>query len=54
MDCPFKEQRFVVVGSKGSLVFSDTEEINKLIYQNIHLRRRKIEKHTSKNIKIPS
>lgn len=28
---PFKEQRFVVVGSKGTLVFSDTEDKNKLI-----------------------
>jgi len=52
---PFKEQRFVVVGSKGSLVFSDTEEVNKLnLYKTSILEDGNIEQHTSKNIKIPS
>ena len=53
---PFKEQRFVVVGSKGSLVFSDTEENQKKLrlFSTSISNTGKIEKHNSKNIKVGS
>lgn len=53
---PFKEQRFVIVGSKGSLVFSDTEEIDKKLrfYTTTITNTGEIKKHNSKNIKISS
>ena len=51
---PFKEQRFVVVGSKGSLVFSDTEENQKKLrlFSTSISNTGRIEKHNSKNIKV--
>ena len=33
MDPPFKEQRFVIVGNKGSIVFSDTDKDKLKIYR---------------------
>lgn len=50
---PFKEQRFVVVGKKGSLVFSDTEKDEKLkLYNTNILDNGKIDSHSFKNIKL--
>ncbi len=52
---PFKEQRFVIVGSNGSLVFSDTEEINKLkLFKTSISKDGNIEKHALTNIELPS
>ncbi len=50
---PFKEQRFTIVGNKGSLVFSDTEK-NKLRLYNteINKKTKSIDRHTSKVVKI--
>jgi UDP-2-acetamido-3-amino-2,3-dideoxy-glucuronate N-acetyltransferase len=52
---PFKEQRFVIVGSNGSLVFSDTEEVNKLkLFKTTILNDGNIEKHSLTNIELAS
>ena len=32
--CPYKEHRFSIIGSKGSLVFDDTQEWSKKLYYN--------------------
>jgi UDP-2-acetamido-3-amino-2,3-dideoxy-glucuronate N-acetyltransferase len=50
---PFKEQRFVVVGKKGSLVFSDTEKDEKLkLYKTNILDNGHIDSHSFENIKL--
>jgi UDP-2-acetamido-3-amino-2,3-dideoxy-glucuronate N-acetyltransferase len=50
---PFKEQRFVVVGKKGSLVFSDSEKDEKLkLYSTNILDNGKIDSHSFQNIKL--
>lgn len=49
---PFKEQRFVVVGEKGSLVFSDTSEEKLMLYKTQISKAGKINKHTSENIRL--
>ena len=50
---PFKEQRFTVVGSKGSIVFSDTDiDKLKLYSTKINKLTNSIEKHNIKTIKI--
>ena len=50
---PFKEQRFVVVGKKGSLVFSDTEKNEKLkLYKTNILDNGHIDSHSFENIKL--
>ena len=50
---PFKEQRFTIVGNRGSLVFSDTEENKLRLYKTkINKKTRSIESHTSKIIKV--
>ncbi len=50
---PFKEQRFTVVGNRGSLVFSDTEETKLRLYKTkINKKSRSIESHSSKIIKV--
>lgn len=50
---PFKEQRFVVVGKKGSIVFSDTVEDEKLkLYKTNILNDLKIDTHTYRNLKL--
>jgi UDP-2-acetamido-3-amino-2,3-dideoxy-glucuronate N-acetyltransferase len=50
---PFKEQRFVVVGKKGSLVFSDTEKDDKLkLYKTNILDNGSIDSHSYQSIKL--
>jgi UDP-2-acetamido-3-amino-2,3-dideoxy-glucuronate N-acetyltransferase len=52
---PFKEQRFVVVGEKGSLVFSDTEKDEKLkLFHTQISKDGRIENHICKNITLPN
>ena len=50
---PFKEQRFTLVGTNGSLVFSDTEE-KKLILYKTHINKKtgKIEDHKARNVRL--
>lgn len=51
---PFKEQRFVIVGDKGSLVFSDTD-IDKLkLYKTNISEFGEIDKHIYETVKISS
>lgn len=48
---PFKEQRFVIVGDKGSLVFSDSKKSNKLeLYKTKIKKDGSIISHAVKNI----
>ena len=48
---PFKEQRFVIVGNKGSLVFSDSKKSNKLeLYKTTVQKDGFISSHDKKNI----
>jgi len=49
---PFKEQRFVIVGEKGTFVFTDSSENNKLVlYETkIDFDEMQIEKHDFNNI----
>ena len=50
---PFKEQRFTLVGSEGSLVFSDTDKSKLRLYKTqINKKTGSIESHKSKIIKI--
>lgn len=49
---PFKEQRFIVVGNKGSIVFSDTDEDKLKIYKTKILKSGDINKHSYKKVKI--
>ena len=49
---PFKEQRFIVVGNKGSIVFSDTD-IDKLkIYKTKIFKNGEINEHSFRKVKI--
>ena len=48
---PFKEQRFVLVGDKGSMVFSDSKKSNKLeLYKTIIQKDGSISSHDMENI----
>lgn len=48
---PFKEQRFVLVGDKGSMVFSDSKKSNKLeLYKTIIQKDGSISSHDVENI----
>ena len=48
---PFKEQRFVLVGDKGSMVFSDSKKSNKLeLYKTIIHKDGSISSHDMENI----
>ncbi len=48
---PFKEQRFVVVGDEGSIVFSDSKKSNKLeLYKTTIQKDGSISAHNMKNI----
>ena len=48
---PFKEQRFVLVGDKGSMVFSDSKKSNKLeLYKTIIQKDGSISYHDMENI----
>ena len=48
---PFKEQRFVLVGDKGSMVFSDSKTSNKLeLYKTIIQKDGSISSHDMENI----
>ena len=50
---PFKEQRFVVVGDKGSIVFSDTEEVDKLkLYKTDISLKGTITNHTNEVVEL--
>lgn len=49
---PFKEQRFIIVGSKGSIVFSDTDEDKLKIYKTNILKSGDINKHSYRKVKI--
>lgn len=50
---PFKEQRFVLVGTEGSMVFSDTEFKNKLTLFKTKINKNgTIESHNSRNIAL--
>ncbi len=50
---PFKEQRFIVVGKNGSLVFSDTEKDEKLkLYKTKILDNGQIDSHSFQNIDL--
>ncbi len=51
---PFKEQRFVVVGEKGSIVFSDTEKEKLKIYKTNISKSGNINKHSYKNVIVSS
>jgi len=53
---PFKEQRFVLVGEKGTFVFTDSEEKNKLVlYQTkFDSDNLTINEHDSQNIEFDS
>jgi UDP-2-acetamido-3-amino-2,3-dideoxy-glucuronate N-acetyltransferase len=48
---PFKEQRFVIVGDEGSIVFSDSKKSNKLeLYKTTIQKDGSISAHNMKNI----
>lgn len=48
---PFKEQRFVLVGDKGSMVFSDSKKSNKLeLYKTVIQKDGSISSHDMENI----
>ena len=49
---PFKEQRFVIVGNKGSIVFSDTDKDKLKIYRTEILKSGDINKHSYRKVKI--
>ena len=50
---PFKEQRFTIVGTRGSIVFSDTDvEKLRLYNTKINKKTRVIESHKTKIIKV--
>ena len=49
---PFKEQRFIIVGSKGSIVFSDTDENKLKLYRTEISKSGDINKHSFKKVRI--
>ena len=49
---PFKEQRFIIVGNKGSIVFSDTDEDKLKIYRTEISKSGDINKHSFRKVKI--
>ncbi len=49
---PFKEQRFIIVGSKGSIVFSDTDENKLKLYRTEISKSGDINKHSFRKVKI--